>query len=80
MSHFIHKQVTSVKVALLTKVNFGTRLCQISIEFEREYLKIFQRALNICFHKDVHSSGDYISRFIYKQVTSIKIAVASKDG
>ena len=33
-------------------------------------------ALSICFHKEVHSGGHYISRFIDKQVTSVKVALS----
>ena len=47
-------------------------------EFLPKHSKIFQGALSICFHKEVHSHGHYISRFIDKQVTSVKVAHSPK--
>ena len=49
-----------------------------------EFLKnVFQNipwALGICFHKEVYSGCHCISHFSEQQVTSIKIAVTSKEG
>ena len=39
---------------------------------------MFHGALNICFHKKVHSGGHYISGFIDKEVTSVKVALSPK--
>ena len=50
------------------------------MNFYPKHSKIFQGALSICFNKEVHSGGHYISRFSDQQVTSIKIAVTSKEG
>ena len=36
--------------------------------------------MSISFHKEVYPGGHYIYRFPDQQVTSIKIAVASKKG
>ena len=47
---------------------------------EPKHSKTFQGTLSICFHKEVHSGGHYISHSSDQQVTSIKIAVASKEG
>ena len=47
---------------------------------QNKCFRIFNGALNICFHKEVHSGGHCISQFPDQQVTSIKIAVASKEG
>ena len=49
-------------------------------EFLTKSSKIFQGALSICFYKEVHSGGHYISRFPEQQVTGIKIDVASEEG
>ena len=39
---------------------------------------MLQGALNTCFHKNVHSGSHYISHFIDKQVTSVKVALSPK--
>ena len=34
--------------------------------------------MSICFHKEIHSGGHYVSHFIDKQVTSVKIDLSPK--
>ena len=34
--------------------------------------------MNICFYKKVHSGSHYISSFIDKRVTSVKVALSPK--
>ena len=70
----------SVKVALSPKVSYGIRLFSSMNRVLVRAFENFQGALSICFYKEAHSGGPYISDFSHQQVTSIKIAVASKEG
>ena len=54
-------------------------LLNINEFLKAKHSKIFQGALSICFHNEVHSGGHYISRFSDQQVTSIKIDIASEE-
>ena len=46
------------------------------LNFNKKHSNIFNGALNICFHKKVHSGGHLISHFTDKQVASVKIALS----
>ena len=79
ISHFIDKQVTSVKVDLSPKVSFGIKLLSNMNRILMRVFEKFQGALNTCFHKEVPSGGHYISCFTDKQVTnSVKVALSPK--
>ena len=43
----------------------------MGMNLSRKHSKLFQGALSICFHNEVHSGGHYISHFSDQQVTSI---------
>ena len=51
----------------------------MQIRYFKDLCEPCLNALSICFHKEVHSGGHYIARFSDQQVTSIKIAVVSKE-
>ena len=72
--------MTSVKVALSPKVNFGIRLLSNMNKILTKHLKIFQGAQSICFYKEPHSGCHYICifHFIDKQVMSVKVALSPK--
>ena len=65
---------------MMPKLTFGERatFTLVTCLSIKKHPKIFQGALSICFHKEVHSDGHYISRFIDKQVTSVKVALSPK--
>ena len=64
---------------MMPKLTFGERATFTLVTcLSIKHPKIFQGALRICFHKEVHSDGHYISCFIDKQVTSVKVALSLK--
>ena len=82
ISHFIDKQVISVKVALSPKVSYGIRLLlNINRVLVRAFENFPEGIEHLFFYKEAHSGGPYISRFSDQhRVTSIEIAVPSKEG
>ena len=66
---------------MMPKLTFGERATFVLVTcLSIKHPKIVQGALSICFHKEVHSGGPFILCFSDQQVTSIKIAVVSKEG
>ena len=65
--------------SMMPKLTFGKRATFTLVTcLSIKHPKIFQGALSICFHKEVHSHGHYISHFIDKQVTSVKVTRSPK--
>ena len=64
---------------MMPKLTFGERATFTLVTcLSIKHPKIFQGALSICFHKEVHSDGHYISHFIDKQVISVKVNLSPK--
>ena len=78
ISRFSDQQVTSIKIAVASKEGQSMKLLSNMNEFLPKHSKIFQGALSICFDKEVHSGGHYISHFFDKQVISVKIPFSPK--
>ena len=66
-----------MKVNLSPKVSTGIRLLS-NMNKILKHSKIFQGGMSICFHKEIHSGGHYISHFIDKQVTIVKLDLSPK--
>ena len=65
--------------SIMPKLTFGKRATFTLVTcLSIKHPKIFQGALSICFHKEVHSGSHYISHFIDKQVTAVKVALSLK--